>query len=177
MRKFALSVLTTATIFSVVVTGSAFAAADPTDKTAPEISNIRVTNKIFKIGTKNTALITKVGTAAKKKKVPVGTKIKFDLLENAFIAIAVYKAVEGRTVGKDCVKPDATNENAKKCARPVYINTIQRIGKPGPNSIGFSGKLDGKKLKPGAYGFGVIATDESANSTPIVLKNFIIVKG
>ncbi|MBJ7355108.1 MAG: hypothetical protein JHC98_09800 [Thermoleophilaceae bacterium] len=177
MRKFALSVLTTATTFCLVVAGSAFGAVDPADKTPPTISNIKVTNKIFKVGTKNTALITNVTSAAKKKKAPIGTKIKFDLLENAYIAIAVFKAVEGRTQGKDCVKPTPELENAKKCARPVFINTMQRIGKPGPNSISFSGRLDGKKLKPGAYGFGVIATDESGNSTPIVLKNFIIVKG
>jgi hypothetical protein len=176
MRKFALSVLTTAITFCFVVAGSAFA-ADPADTTPPSIKNIKVTNKIFKVGTKNTALITQLSTAKKKKKVPVGTKIKFDLVENAYIAIAVFKAVEGRTVNKDCVKPTAENKDAKKCARPVFINTMQRIGKPGPNAINFTGKLDGTTLKPGAYGFGVIATDVAGNSTPIALKNFIIVKG
>lgn len=169
MRTVALTVFTT---LCLAVTGTAFA-ADAPDTEAPELNNLTVTNKIFKVGDKNTALITK----AKKKKVPVGTKIKFDLIESAYISIGVYKALEGRTVGTDCVKPDDTNKDAKKCVRPVYINTIQRIGKPGPNAITFTGKLDGKKLKTGAYAFGIIATDEAKNSTKIVLKNFIIVSG
>ena len=173
MRTVALIAFTT---LCLAVTGTAFA-ADAPDTEAPELNNLVVTNKIFKVGTKNTALVTMVGSAAKKKKVPVGTKIKFDLLESAYISIGVYKALEGRTVGTDCVKPDDTNKDAKKCVRPVYINTIQRIGKPGPNSITFTGRLDGKKLKTGAYAFGIIATDEAKNSTKIVLKNFIIVTG
>jgi hypothetical protein len=169
MRTFALTALTA---FCLTVTGSAFA-ADATDTTPPKISNIRITHKIFKVGTKNTTLI----TVAKKKKAPVGTKIKFDLVENAYVAIAVFKAVEGRSVGNTCLKPTPELQDAKKCVRPVFINTMQRIGKPGPNSINFSGRLDGKTLKPGAYAFGVIATDVAGNSTPIVMKSFIIVKG
>jgi hypothetical protein len=171
MRKFALSVFTAFTALCFVAAASAFA-DDPPDTTPPKITKISVTNKIFKVGSKNTALITRVT----KRKAPTGTKIKFTLVENAYIAIAVFKAVEGRTQEKDCVKPTPELEKAKKCVRPVFLNTMQRIGKPGPNAVDFSGRLDGKKLKPGAYGFGIIATDVAGNSTPIVLKSFIIVK-
>jgi hypothetical protein len=54
---------------------------------------------------------------------------------------------------------------------------MQRIGKPGPNSISFTGKLDGKRLKTGSYAFGVLATDVAGNSTKMVNKSFIIIKG
>jgi hypothetical protein len=54
---------------------------------------------------------------------------------------------------------------------------MQRIGKPGPNSIPFSGVLNGKKLKSGAYAFGIIATDEAGNATPLVQRSFKIAKG
>lgn len=170
MRKFALSVLTLIA-FCFAVTGSAFADADTTP---PKVTNLKLSNKVFKVGKKNTALITQ---AKKQKKTPIGTKILFDLDANAYLAIAVFKAVEGRTVGADCVKPTAENKDAKVCVRPVWINTMQRIGKPGPNAISFSGILDGKKLKSGAYAFGIIATDEAGNATPLVQRSFSITKG
>jgi hypothetical protein len=89
----------------------------------------------------------------------------------------VFKAKEGRTVGSECLKPTPELEEAKKCVRPVYMKTMQRIGKPGPNRIGFSGKLDGDRLKPGAYGFGIVVSDVLGNATPIVTRSFIVVKG
>lgn len=168
MRTLALSVVTT---LFFALAGTALA-AEP-DVTPPEITNLKLTNKIFKVGTKNTALITK----AKKKKTPTGTVIKFDLVENAYVAIAVFKAKEGRTVGSECLKPTPELEDAKECVRPVYMKTMQRIGKPGPNRIGFSGKIDGDRLKPGAYGFGIVVSDVLGNSTPIVTRSFIVVKG
>ena len=168
MRKFALSVLTLIA-FCLAVAGSAFAEADTTP---PKVTKLHLSNKIFKLGTKNTALITK-----KQRKTPTGTKILFDLDTNAYIIIGVYKAVEGRTDGTDCVKKTEENKDAKKCVRPVLINTMQRIGKPGPNSIAFSGILDGKKLHTGAYAFGIIVGDEFGNANPLVMRSFIIVKG
>ena len=54
---------------------------------------------------------------------------------------------------------------------------MQRIGKPGPNAIPFSGRLDGKKLKTGAYAFGIVVSDVAGNQTPIVTKSFSIIKG
>lgn len=169
MRKFALSVLTLIA-FCFAVTGSAFAEVDTTP---PKMTKLHLSNKIFKVGKTNTLLITR----AKKKKIPTGTTIIFSLDTNAYLAIGVYKAVEGRTEGTDCVKPTEENKTAKKCVRPVLINTMQRIGKPGRNEISFSGKLDGKKLKTGAYAFGMLATDEASNSSPIVTRSFIVVKG
>ncbi|MGH2959545.1 MAG: hypothetical protein ACRDKE_08050, partial [Solirubrobacterales bacterium] len=84
MRTFALSVIT-ALFFAAA--GTALAADEP-DTTAPKVTSLSLTNKIFKVGTKNTLLITK----AKKKKAPTGTVIKFTLEENAYVAIAVFKA-------------------------------------------------------------------------------------
>lgn len=167
MRTFALSVITT---MFFAAAGTALA-AEP-DTTAPKVTSLSLTNKTFKVGTKNTLLITK----AKKKKAPTGTVIKFTLEENAYVAIAVFKAKEGRVQGTECVKPTDELEKAKECVRPVFLKTMQRIGKPGPNRIGFSGKLDGKTLKPGAYGFGIVVSDVVGNATPLMTKSFKIVK-
>lgn len=167
MRTFALSVVT-AMFFAAA--GTALAADEP-DTTAPKITSLSLTNKIFKVGTKNTALITKT-----KTKAPTGTVIKFTLEENAYVAIAVFKAKEGREQGTECVKPTKELEKAKKCVRPVIMKTMQRIGKPGPNRIGFSGKLDGQVLKTGAYAFGIVVSDVVGNATPLIQKSFTIVK-
>lgn len=89
----------------------------------------------------------------------------------------MFKAVEGREQGADCVKPTPELEKAKVCVRPVYLKTMERIGKPGPNSISFSGRLDGQKLKSGAYAFGIVASDVAGNATPLISKSFSITKG
>jgi hypothetical protein len=170
MRKSALSVFILIA-FCFAVTSSAFADADVTP---PNVTKLHLSNKIFKVGKKNTLLITK---SSKKKKTPTGTTILFNLDTNSYLAIGVYKAVEGRSVGTECLKPDDTNKDAKKCVRPVLINTMQRIGQPGLNKIAFSGTLDGKKLKTGAYAFGILATDEAGNSGKIMTRSFIVVKG
>jgi hypothetical protein len=174
MRKFALSVLTTA-IFCLALTVPAFA-EDP-DTTPPVVTELKLTNKIFKLGTKNTPLVKT--TATKKKKVPVGTKIQFTLDGAAYMIIGVFKALEGRQVGLECIKvtPENKADKKNKCVRPVLINTMQRVGRKGANSIYFSGILDGKKLSTGSYAFGVIASDQAGNQTPLVQKSFDIVKG
>lgn len=164
MRTFALSVVT-AMFFAAAGT----ALAEEPDTTAPKVTSLSLTNKIFKVGTKNTALIT-------KQKAPTGTVIKFTLEENAYVAIAVFKAKEGRVQGTECVKPTEELEKAKECVRPVFLKTMQRIGKPGPNRIGFSGKLDGQTLKTGAYGFGIVVSDVVGNATPLMTRSFKIVK-
>lgn len=170
MRTLALSVITT---LFFALSGTALAAGEP-DATAPKVTKLSLTNKIFKVGGKNTALITKA--KKKKRKTPKGTVIKLTLEENAYVAIAVFKAKEGRTQGGECVKATPELEDAKKCARPVFLKTMQRIGKAGPNRIGFSGKLDGKKLKTGAYAFGIVVSDVAGNATPLMMKSFKIVK-
>jgi ubiquitin len=168
MRTFALSVFTAV----LLIVPSLALAADP-DTTPPKATDLKLSNKIFKVGTKNTALITR----AKKKKAPTGTTIKFVLEENSYVAIAVFKAVKGKTVGSQCVKPTEELKKAKDCVRPSYIKTMQRIGKPGPNAIPFSGKLDGDTLKPGAYGFGIIFSDVLGNQSKLATRSFTIVKG
>ncbi|MBJ7458230.1 MAG: hypothetical protein JHD02_03480 [Thermoleophilaceae bacterium] len=168
MRTFALSVIT-----ALFLAAAATATAE-TDVTAPELSDVRLTNKIFKVGAKNTVLLTQ---AKKKRKTPTGTTIKFNLEENAYVAIAVFRAAAGREQGTDCVKPTPELENAKTCVRPVFLKTMERIGRPGPNAIGFSGRLDGQKLKVGAYAFGIIVSDLAGNQSPLLSKYFFIVKG
>jgi hypothetical protein len=165
MRLFALSV--------VIAVSFAFAgtALADTDTTPPNITKLKLSNTVFKVGKTNTALITKA-----KQKAPTGTTIKFTLTESTYIAIGVFRALPGRTVGKDCVKETQDNKRHKKCMRPLLINTMQRIGHPGPNAIPFSGVLDGKTLKVGAYGFGVVASDVAGNSSKPKTRNFSIVK-
>ncbi|MBI2691620.1 MAG: hypothetical protein HYX29_06740 [Solirubrobacterales bacterium] len=74
------------------------------------------------------------------------------------------------------MKPTDESKYAYKCVRPVFLKTMQRIGKPGPNRVGFSGKLDGQTLKTGAYAFGIVVSDVVRNATPLMTKSFKIVK-
>ena len=64
----------------------------------------------------------------------------------------VERRLPGRKVGKRCVKQTKANRTKKKCSRfkPVK-GSFTHSGQAGANSFKFSGRLNGKALKPGRY--------------------------
>jgi hypothetical protein len=91
-----------------------------------------------------------------RKKAARGTKVSFRLNEAAKVRFTVTQRVKGRKVkrGKKtvCVKPTHKNRKRKRCTRVVTLKgSFTRIGAAGKNSFHFTGRLNGRKLKPGRY--------------------------
>jgi hypothetical protein len=93
---------------------------------------------------------------AKRKRPPRGTKVSFRLNEAATVRFTVSQRVKGRK-GKHgkkraCAKPTKKNRKRGRCTRVVTLNgSFTRNGGAGKNSFHFSGRLNGRKLKPGRY--------------------------
>jgi hypothetical protein len=85
-----------------------------------------------------------------------GTKVSFKLNEAATVRFTVTQRTKGRRVkrGKKtvCVKPTKKNRKRKACTRVVTLKgSFSRTGAAGKNSFHFTGRLNGRKLKPGRY--------------------------
>jgi hypothetical protein len=95
-------------------------------------------------------------TNAKRKKPPRGTRVSFLLNEAATVRFTVTRRARGRKVrrGKKtvCVKPTKRNRKRKACTRVITLKgSFSRNGVAGKNSFHFTGRLNGKKLKPRRY--------------------------
>jgi hypothetical protein len=91
-----------------------------------------------------------------KRKAPFGTKISFTLNEAATVRFTVTRRAKGRKVNKGkktvCAKPTRKNRKRTRCTRVVTLKgSFSRNGVAGKNSFHFTGRLRGKKLKPGRY--------------------------
>jgi hypothetical protein len=91
-------------------------------------------------------------SARKKAKAPIGTTVTYSLSAAATVTFSVERRLPGRKVGKRCLKQTKANRTKKRCSRfqPVK-GSFTHSGQAGPNRFKFSGRLNGKALKPGGY--------------------------
>jgi hypothetical protein len=120
-------------------------------------------------------------TNAKRKKAPRGTKVSFRLNAAATVRFTVTRRAKGRKVkrGKKtvCVKPTRKNRKGKRCTRTVTLKgSFSRNGVAGQNSFRFTGRLNGRKLKPGRYRLVATPTAGGKKGKP-TSKAFRIVSG
>jgi hypothetical protein len=82
-----------------------------------------------------------------------GAKVSFVLNEAASVGFKVKQRLPGRQGrGGRCVKRRPGNRNKRKCIRAVTLRGgFIRAGIAGRNSFKFSGRLGGRKLRPGRY--------------------------
>jgi hypothetical protein len=90
--------------------------------------------------------------SATKRSAPVGTTVTYALSLAGPVAFTVERKTAGRRVGKKCVKRTKANSGARKCTvfRPRK-GSFTRSGPAGLNQFKFSGRINEKALKPGAY--------------------------
>jgi hypothetical protein len=112
-------------------------------------SGLTFSNKIF-------AAESSGPSASRKRKAARGTKVGFTLNTAASVRFTVTRRIRGRKVKKGkktvCLKPTRKNRKRKSCKRTVALKgSFSRTGVAGANSFHFSGRLRGRKLKPGRY--------------------------
>jgi hypothetical protein len=96
-----------------------------------------------------------------------GTRITVNVDEGGTLRFTIQRRLPGRKVGKRCVKPTRRNRAARRCTRYVSRRGFNKPSKAGTNRYGFSGRLRGKKLAPGAYRMRAVAVDaEGHKSAP-----------
>ena len=107
----------------------------------------------------------------------IGTRVSYTISEAASVRFRVERALRGRRVGGRCVKLTRANRRAKACTRYTLMRGgFTHRGKAGRNRFRFSGRLAGRKLRPGRYRLRAVATDAAANKSLSRRRGFRIVR-
>ena len=121
----------------------------PPKTTAPSISGFAVTNKVFTVGSKATAV------AALRH--PRGTVLRYTLSEPAAVTVTIAREAGGRKVHGKCVKPSRKNAKSRRCTRYLKVGAIRRAGTRGANKLPFSGRIGKTALAPATYRATIVA--------------------
>lgn len=137
------------------------------DKTAPKITNVKVSAKRWLAG----------GKLASLARLPVGTTISFRLSEAARSTVVFQRAQPGRRFGGKCAKPTAANRDGKACVRYVSAGQLSPFaGKAGANKVKFQGRLSrARSLAAGTYRVVIRARDAAGNAAKKNGPSFTIV--
>ena len=93
-------------------------------------------------------------TAAKRRR--YGARVAYRVNVPATVRFTVALMSSGRRQGTGrrarCVRPTRGNRKARRCTRTSTLKgSFMQTAKAGVNSFGFSGRLGGRRLKPGSY--------------------------
>ncbi len=102
-------------------------------------------------------------TAAKRRR--YGAKVTYTVNVPATVRFTVQQALPGRKVGAGskarCLPQSKRTRKARKCTRTLKLKgSFMQTARAGANSFHFTGRLGGRRLKPGTY--ALVATP-SAN--------------
>ena len=107
-------------------------------------------------------------SAAAAKRRRYGAKVTYSVNVSAAMRFTVRQILSGRRRGSGrkarCVPVTRANRRARKCTRTVTLKgSFSQLARAGVNSFHFSGRLGGKRLKPGRY--QLVATPTAGGKT------------
>lgn len=107
-----------------------------------------------------------------------GTVFRYDLSKKADVFFFLDRGARGRVVGGHCRRETRTNRRHKPCAFYVRSGSFKMAGKAGSNVKAFSGRIDGRALRPAHYKVTLVAVDSMGNpSTPGTVLRFTLLRG
>jgi virginiamycin B lyase len=143
----------------------------PPDKTAPTVSSLKLSDKVFALGSQLATF--------SRKKTPIGTTISFKVSEQSKTTFAFARKTKGFRSGKRCVahKPKG-HKKAKRCTRFVTTKpTLSFNTAAGSHTLEFEGRLSKrKKLKPGSYRLSVTSVDAAGNKSKAKTASFRLLR-
>jgi hypothetical protein len=80
----------------------------------------------------------------------------------------VTRKAAGVKSGKRCVAPPKSkhHKKLKKCTRTITVGRFSTSAVAGADTLRFSGRVGGKKLRPGTYELVANASDATGKSVP-----------
>lgn len=124
----------------------------PPDTTAPRVTRVTTDDTVFRAAKRG-------GSIGRR-----GALIGFRLSEVARVSFDVDRLIPGRRVGDRCKAP-TKRRKGKRCTRARGIpGSFTYRGKVGDNTFRFSGRMNGKALKPGRYRLTGLARDIVGNT-------------
>jgi hypothetical protein len=95
-----------------------------------------------------------------------GTVVTYADSQVATTTLTVQRPTQGRRKGAACVKAKKRPPKAKRCTRYVKAGSFSHADTAGPNRFRFTGRVGGRKLKPGAYRLRVVARNSAGAGKP-----------
>jgi hypothetical protein len=137
----------------------------PADTTPSVLSALKVKPAAFAALGKGPSIIA-------KRKVR-GSRVSYQLSEDSTVTFTVDRARKGRKKkGKKC---SPRTKRGKRCTTYKKVKgSFTHTGRNGANSFRFSGRISGKKLRPGNYRLVALPTDKAGNRGKTVRKQFRI---
>jgi hypothetical protein len=143
-------------------------AGPPGDTARPQVSKLGLRPSSFAALRRGPSAV----AAASK-----GARVSYRLSEAATATFRVERARPGRRVGRKCVRPTRRNKARRRCTRYVALRgSFSRAAGAGPNRFRFTGRLRGKKLRPGRYRLVLVAKDAVGNRSNAKRASFRIVR-
>lgn len=143
---------------------------DGEDTTAPRLTAFGLSRAAFTAARRGAS-----ARPAVKRRARVGTKVGYRLSEQATVRFGVERRNAGRTVRSACRKLTRKNRARRKCDLRLK-GAFSRSAKQGKNGFTFTGRLGGRKLKPGRYYLVARATDGAGNRATVRRVKFKIVR-
>jgi Beta-propeller repeat len=138
------------------------------DTTAPGLSSLRLVPTVFPAAGTG-------GSVAQRRR--TGTRVSYALSEPATVTFRVQRAALGRRVRGTCRRPRRDNRSRPRCLRYVVVRgSFQHVGAAGANRLRFTGRLRGRKLRPGRYRLGARAVDAAGNASRVARRKFRVVR-
>ncbi len=130
----------------------------------PQITGLGMTRKYFRV--KNNG---RSGRAGRWK---MGTKIAFTLTRSSKTTFTVVRNITGRKRGRSCKKVRKARRKLRKkgtrCSLFKTVGSFAYSGQEGSNAVKFSGRLNGKRLKPGLYHVYVRVSGATTSAPPFL---------
>jgi hypothetical protein len=95
--------------------------------------------------------VSKERVTRRYRAIHVATTFEFGLNMAATVTLTFDRIVSGRRVSGVCRRRTNRNRHRRSCSRPVPVGSITTLGLLGSNSIGFTGHLGRRRLRPGKY--------------------------
>ncbi|HEX4466342.1 MAG TPA: hypothetical protein VH025_04085, partial [Solirubrobacteraceae bacterium] len=94
----------------------------------------------------------------------------------ATTTLTVLRAVPGRRSGKKCVRATRHNKRHRRCTRFVKVGSFtHKDAAAGTIRFRFSGRVSGRKLKPGRYRLTAVARNPAGAGSPLSI-SFTVVR-
>jgi len=141
--------------------GSGGGNGTPFDELPAELGDYGLSRTTFAAARRGGSVAAKAALRAKPK---VGTIVGYSLSEPATLTFTVERVKGGRRVAGSCKKPTRKNRKRPKCDLPLK-GSFADAGEAGANRFKFTGRLNGKALKPRRHQLVATALDAAGNST------------
>jgi collagen type I alpha len=96
---------------------------------------------------------------------PVGTTFSYTLNLPATVVLRFTRQAKGRKVKRKCVAQTRKNAHKPSCKLTLKLGTLKTTGPAGKNKLKFTGKVSGKKLRPGSYQVTIVAERPSGDAS------------